>query len=746
MTHRTGGALQVAEAPRVPKTDRPRTMPKVIVQFQGQEYSVDLKEGSNVIGRSSKCTIPLRDTNTSREHCEIRLAAGVATVLDKGSMNGTLVNGKRVPEARLSPGDKIVIGQTSIFFEQKPAGTPAATPSVPPQPSADIPTQRGAAKSDSEIRKGLPKESKEPKPQTRRGVSVSALLKDYSIMGSDRGGLGGAVIAVVLGVVILVGLGWFLFGRGGAADGDLDPDNLARGYFSFETSGTSGAHGWMLSRPYKTTIRIDPAQAHHGSHSLMIEKKGDPSDRVVEVVTAEQFALKNAKRVEASAWVRSEGFSGWCAIKVNWFTAVNGPLLMEEFSPGVSKPADWAQIQRDFMPPPGAGAFSVALCAIGHSGSINFDEARIYARDSGGTAPKEAAFAPFNISFSPSGAFTVVTENKTVLANVQIALDSDQHGRTTQALAEGVTITPEEKAVRITGKLASPVDLKTVPFEVVILAGDGEVRIGVESSGEGMRQVERMLLLATTPRADVVSGLPSPNEPGTPRVTILSEGTDTVLEYVDLMKVSSESAGRGAKRLVHTVPTDPSAGKAAMGLTVRRGGGGGPKGDPLKDALRAERDRKSPGEALRILNDALKTVREPAVREQILAEIKRLDLREKSDWNDVESKYFLAWISRRSDLCNAALDEIAGYQRRWSGEAFGPKAQKLRTEIEDFVAKIQGANEEDRARRILDQAKAYREKGQRSMARTLCELIRDRFVATKAKDEALEMLKLLDQP
>ena len=33
-------------------------MSKVIVQFQGQEYAVDLKDGLNVIGRSSLCSFP----------------------------------------------------------------------------------------------------------------------------------------------------------------------------------------------------------------------------------------------------------------------------------------------------------------------------------------------------------------------------------------------------------------------------------------------------------------------------------------------------------------------------------------------------------------------------------------------------------------------------------------------------------------------------------------------------------------
>lgn len=89
-------------------------MPKLIIQVQGQESVVDLQTGSNTIGRQSTNSIPVKDSTLSRLHCEILLDGRTATLVDKGSRNGTLLNGRKVATQVLNPGDKISIGATLL--------------------------------------------------------------------------------------------------------------------------------------------------------------------------------------------------------------------------------------------------------------------------------------------------------------------------------------------------------------------------------------------------------------------------------------------------------------------------------------------------------------------------------------------------------------------------------------------------------------------------------------------------------
>lgn len=81
---------------------------------QGKQF--DLIEPVVIIGRDSCNRICLHDAAVSRCHGKIRHVAGVFSLVDHGSHNGTLVNGRRITEAVLKPGDQILIGQTNLVF------------------------------------------------------------------------------------------------------------------------------------------------------------------------------------------------------------------------------------------------------------------------------------------------------------------------------------------------------------------------------------------------------------------------------------------------------------------------------------------------------------------------------------------------------------------------------------------------------------------------------------------------------
>jgi hypothetical protein len=69
------------------------------------------------LGRSRDCDLVLDDPNVSRRHAEMRLTDDGWTIADLGSTNGIKVGGRRVAQARLSPGDEITIGLTRLTFE-----------------------------------------------------------------------------------------------------------------------------------------------------------------------------------------------------------------------------------------------------------------------------------------------------------------------------------------------------------------------------------------------------------------------------------------------------------------------------------------------------------------------------------------------------------------------------------------------------------------------------------------------------
>ena len=69
-----------------------------------------------VVGRAADCNVVLRDPLVSRRHCAIRAREDAVSLLDMGSSNSTLVNGRPVVECELHPGDEVSIGGATFML------------------------------------------------------------------------------------------------------------------------------------------------------------------------------------------------------------------------------------------------------------------------------------------------------------------------------------------------------------------------------------------------------------------------------------------------------------------------------------------------------------------------------------------------------------------------------------------------------------------------------------------------------
>jgi pSer/pThr/pTyr-binding forkhead associated (FHA) protein len=87
-------------------------MVKLELNFQGlvlKEYT--LQDGSSLtVGRHSENDIVVKDRSASRHHASFERKGENLMVHDKGSKNGTFVNGKVVQSAKVCHGDLVKIG------------------------------------------------------------------------------------------------------------------------------------------------------------------------------------------------------------------------------------------------------------------------------------------------------------------------------------------------------------------------------------------------------------------------------------------------------------------------------------------------------------------------------------------------------------------------------------------------------------------------------------------------------------
>ena len=103
-------------------------MPRLIVEA-GKQIGSEFPVSDRMrLGRLDTCDAVIEDDNASREHAEIRLVKGRFYAIDLRSRNGTVVNGKRVQQAPLEPGDRIAIGDTTLlFYDDDHAARPTDT-------------------------------------------------------------------------------------------------------------------------------------------------------------------------------------------------------------------------------------------------------------------------------------------------------------------------------------------------------------------------------------------------------------------------------------------------------------------------------------------------------------------------------------------------------------------------------------------------------------------------------------------
>jgi pSer/pThr/pTyr-binding forkhead associated (FHA) protein len=70
-----------------------------------------------VVGRHRWCDVPIASPRVSRRHCCLVLDGKCVLVRDLGSKNGTRINGQRVAEGVLRPGDELSIAHCRFQLE-----------------------------------------------------------------------------------------------------------------------------------------------------------------------------------------------------------------------------------------------------------------------------------------------------------------------------------------------------------------------------------------------------------------------------------------------------------------------------------------------------------------------------------------------------------------------------------------------------------------------------------------------------
>ena len=121
-----GSAECIIQPSKVSSVRAATTVPVRATPAEHQIHALVLDDGTrfeltndkNIIGRQTTCDIVIADHNVSRVHAEIRIVHETWQIDDRGSTNGTRVNGTVIVEPTpLASGDVIAFGAVNIRFE-----------------------------------------------------------------------------------------------------------------------------------------------------------------------------------------------------------------------------------------------------------------------------------------------------------------------------------------------------------------------------------------------------------------------------------------------------------------------------------------------------------------------------------------------------------------------------------------------------------------------------------------------------
>jgi pSer/pThr/pTyr-binding forkhead associated (FHA) protein len=162
-------------------------MAKLVVLSAGMTgRTQELKVEKTTIGRVEDNAFQIAEPSVSSHHCEVLLRGNDVVVKDLNSTNGTFINGEKVAESVIKPGQILRLGQIEMRLETD-------TPAAPTKKHIDqtMVMQRGVSLTELE--------------QGARGSAFDTKGSGFSKK-DDKGSKIFWIVAAVVGVAILGGL------------------------------------------------------------------------------------------------------------------------------------------------------------------------------------------------------------------------------------------------------------------------------------------------------------------------------------------------------------------------------------------------------------------------------------------------------------------------------------------------------------------------------------------------------------
>lgn len=167
--------------------------------FTGRTY--ELKVEKTTVGRVSDNAFEIPEASVSSHHAEIILRGNDIVIRDLDSTNGTFINGEKITEAVLKPGQTLRFGMVELRLDTGDTPPPAAKPASPP---ATAPRPKQTLDQTRIIPQGVKLDELQGMGPPNLGSTTGFEKR------SDRGNKIFLTLVIVVGAVLVGALFWVL--------------------------------------------------------------------------------------------------------------------------------------------------------------------------------------------------------------------------------------------------------------------------------------------------------------------------------------------------------------------------------------------------------------------------------------------------------------------------------------------------------------------------------------------------------
>ncbi len=182
-------------------------MAKLVILNQGMTGRIfDLTVERTTVGRVEDNTFHISDGSVSSHHAEILLRGTDVVVHDLNSTNGSFINGEKITEQVLKPGQILRFGQVELRIDD---GTPAIAPAPVPATSAPAPAapkKPAEGASTMVMARGVSLTDLEQGGNRPSGFDTNTVFSKKKNKVNTYFIIGGVVVAVIIIVLIVIAL------------------------------------------------------------------------------------------------------------------------------------------------------------------------------------------------------------------------------------------------------------------------------------------------------------------------------------------------------------------------------------------------------------------------------------------------------------------------------------------------------------------------------------------------------------